>query len=93
EIYNTQIYKVRSATDPLMNLFEYIDNIEEDLIQATKEMLAFISNPNSLKNYKKINSLVRSFNKNFDVDAGSLSNFSLSFLKKYRSILLIGIQK
>ena len=94
EIYNYQIYKIRSAEDSLMNLYEFIDNDENDLTNAAEEMLDFLENPYfQNKEYIEINNLIRSFNKNFEVDAGSLSNFSLSFFKKYRSTLLKGISK
>ena len=91
EIYNNHIYKVRSAEDPLMRIYEVIDNDENDLTKAAEEMLDFLKTPcYQKKKYTQINNLIRSFNNNFEVDAGSLSNFSISFYKKHKATLLKG---
>ena len=53
-----------------------------ELVNAVEEMLDFLKIPcYQNKKYKKINTLIRSLNNSFEVDFGSLSNFSISFYK------------
>lgn len=94
EIYDSNIYRLRSAEDTLLKEYEFVDNDDEDLTNAAQEMVCFFENKCFRnKKYLDINNLIRSQNKNFDVDAGSLSNFSISFYKKHCDVLLRGISK
>ena len=94
EIFNYKLHYVRSADDPLMKFFEFVDNDENDIVKACEEMIDFLDYPQKRRSvYKKISNIFRSIKKEFEVDDDSLSNFSESFFKRHRKTLLKGIKK
>ena len=72
-----------------MKIYELVDNDAIDFVNAVKEIIFLLEKPDKFKsNYQKINNFFRDLDKDFEVDRGSLSKFSLSFFKTYRKTLL-----
>jgi putative glycosyltransferase (TIGR04372 family) len=89
DIFEYKVYKVRSSEDPLMKIYELVDNDAIDFVNAVKEIIFLLEKPDKFKsNYQELNNFFRDLDKDFEVDKGSLSKFSLSFFKTYRKKLL-----